>query len=167
MSKYEPLTAYLRQQPYREVRLRFGDLEKILGFKLPSSASQHRAWWSNNGSNNVMTKAWLSAGFRTRDVDMEKERLTFERVGAPDPETPPTAPTPQPPDDLTLVQRVLEVLRGDDELQAQRLRRAIIAALAPPKTDSVLDIFASDLPDDAFDGVFPPRREKGWREIDL
>ncbi len=82
MSKYEPLTAYLRNQPFGEVRVGFGDLEKILGFKLPSSAGQHRAWWSNNGSNNVMTKAWLSAGFRTRDVDMENERLTFERVDA-------------------------------------------------------------------------------------
>lgn len=167
MSKYDPFTAYLREQPYREVRLGFGDLEKILGFKLPSSASQHRAWWSNNGSNNVMTKAWLSAGFRTRDVDMENERLTFERVAAPNPETAPVAPSPQPPDDLTLVQRIVDVLRGEDELQAQRLRRAIIAALATPKTESVLDIFASDLPDDAFDGVFPQRREKGWREVDL
>ncbi|MGD9543293.1 MAG: hypothetical protein AB7F41_06080 [Methylocystis sp.] len=167
MSKYEPLTAYLRKQPCREVRLGFGDLEKILGFKLPSSAGQHRAWWSNNGSNNVMTKAWLSAGFRTRDVDMEKERLTFERVGPGDPETPPTAPLPQLPDDLTLVQRVLEVLRGDDEERAQKLRCAIVAALTAPKAQSVLDIFASDLPDDAFDGVFRHRREKGWREIDL
>lgn len=167
MSKYQPLAAYLRRQPYREVRLGFGDLEKILGFKLPSSACQHRAWWSNNGSNNVMTKAWLSAGFRTRDVDMENERLTFERVGAPDPETPPAAPAQHPPDDLALVQRVVEILRGDDEVQAQRLRRAIIGALAAPKAESALDIFASDLPDAAFDGVFPQRREKGWREIDL
>jgi hypothetical protein len=167
MSKYDPLTSYLREQPYRAVKLGFGDLEKILGFKLPSSASQHRAWWSNNGSNNVMTKAWLSAGFRTRDVDMENERLTFERVSEPDPETPPAAPSPQPPDDLTLVQRVLDVLRGDDEVQAQKLRRAIMGALATPKAESALDIFASDLPDDAFEGVFPQRREKGWREIDL
>lgn len=169
MSKYESLAAYLRKQPYREVSCSFRDLEKILGFELPSSARQHRAWWSNNGSNNVMTKAWLSAGYRTRDVDMEKERLTFERTGAaaPDPETPPTAPSPQPPDDLALVQRVLEVLRGEDEHHAQKLRRAIMAALATPKTESVLDIFASDLPEDAFEGVFPNRREKGWREIDL
>lgn len=169
MSKYAPLTAYLRKQPYREVRLRFRDLEKILGFPLPSSACQHRAWWSNNGSNNVMTKAWLSAGYRTRDVDMASERLTFERVeaGPPDPETPPMAPAPQAPDDLTLVQRVLEVLRGDDEQQAQKLRRAIMAALAAPKIESALDIFASDLPEDAFEGVFLERREKGWREIDL
>ncbi|ULO23557.1 hypothetical protein [Methylocystis sp. SB2] len=169
MSKYAPLTAYLREQPYREVRLRFRDLEKILGFPLPSSACQHRAWWSNNGSNNVMTKAWLSAGYRTRDVDMESERLTFERIdaGSPNPEPRATAPSPQPPDDLALVQRVLEVLRGGDEHHAQKLRRAIIAALATPKTESVLDIFASDLPEDAFDGVFPDRREKGWREIDL
>jgi len=167
MSKYEPLIAYLLEHPYREVPCRFDDLEKILGFRLPSSARQHRAWWSNNGSNNVMTKAWLSAGFRTRDVDMENERLTFERVGALVPETPPTAPAPQPLDDLTLVQRVLEVLRGDDEVQGRRLRRAIIDALAKPKSDSVLDIFASDLPEEAFDGLVPEKRQSGWRETEL
>jgi hypothetical protein len=66
-----------------------------------------------------------------------------------------------------LVQRVVEVLRGDNEDQAQKLRQAIIAALAAPKTESVLDIFASDLPEDAFEGVFPQRHESGWREIDL
>lgn len=169
MSKYEPLTVYLRKHPYREIRLSFRDIEKILGFELRSSARDHRAWWSNNASNNVMTKAWLSAGYRTRDVDMESERLTFERTGAaaPDPETPPTTPSPRPLDDLALVQRVLEVLRGDDEHHAQKLRRAIMAALATPKIESVLDIFASELADDAFEGVFPDRREKGWREIDL
>ncbi len=168
MSKYESLAAYLRKQPYREVSCSFRDLEKILGFELPSSARQHRAWWSNNGSNNVMTKAWLSAGYRTRDVDMDSERLTFERTGAaaPDPEAP-TAPSPRPPDDLALIQRVLEVLRGDDEHQAQKLRRAIIAALATPKIESALNIFASDLPEAAFEGVFPDRGESGWREIDL
>jgi len=168
MSKYDPLTAFLRQQPYQEVLCGFGDLEKILGFALPSSARQHRAWWSNNGSNNVMTRAWLNAGFRTRDVDMEKQRLTFERLdgAAPKPDTLTRAPTSQTPDDLALVQRVLEVLRGDDE-QANKLRRAISAALATPKAGSVLDIFASDLPEDAFEEVFPHRRARDWREIDL
>jgi len=169
MSKYDPLTAFLRKQPYQEVLCGFGDLEKILGFALPSSARQHRAWWSNNGSNNVMTKAWLNAGFRTRDVDMENQRLTFERLdaGPPKPDTPPRAPTSRTPDDLALVQRVLEVLRGDDEEQADKLRRAISDALATPTAASVLDIFGSDLPEEAFEGVFPQRRAGDWREIDL
>ncbi|MDP3554156.1 hypothetical protein [Methylocystis sp.] len=167
MSKYAPLGEYLRQHPYREIRCSFRDIEHVLGFKLPPSARKHPAWWSNNSSNNVMTEAWMNAGFRTRAVDIESERLTFERVEARPPDPEPTAPSPRPPDDLKLIQRVLEVLRGDDEDHAQKLRRAIIAALATPKIESALDIFASDLPEDAFEEVFPDRGENGWREIDL
>ena len=32
---------------------------------LPPTAQAQRAWWSNNASNNVMTRVWLEAGFRT------------------------------------------------------------------------------------------------------
>jgi hypothetical protein len=87
MTKYEPLTHFLRRQTREEVRLSFGDIEKIIGDKLPSSAAHHRAWWSNNPSNSVMTKAWLAAGFKSEQVDIEGRKLVFRRVapkrGAP------------------------------------------------------------------------------------
>ncbi|MEX0853950.1 MAG: hypothetical protein WD036_11810 [Bauldia sp.] len=38
------------------------------------------AWWSNNASNNVMTRAWLAAGFKTEQVDIEGRKLVFRRV---------------------------------------------------------------------------------------
>ena len=41
--------------------------------KLPPKAQHHRAWWSNNPSNNVMTRVWLSAGYESTQVDMEAE----------------------------------------------------------------------------------------------
>jgi hypothetical protein len=81
MSKYDPLTAKLKKLPYREWRTTFKDVERTLGFRLPSSARNHRAWWSNNAWNNVMTKAWLSAGWRTEQVDIAKETLVFKRIG--------------------------------------------------------------------------------------
>jgi hypothetical protein len=168
-SKYAPLAEYLRKQPHREVPCSFGDIERVLGFGLPPVARRRRAFWSNNPSNNVMTEAWISAGFRTRAVDMEGERLTFERVEAPasDAGAKTPDPSPKPQDDLALVHKVLEVLRGDDANRADSLRRAIVAALATSGKKSALDIFASDLPDEAFDGVFPDKRQSGWREIDL
>ena len=64
----------------QEVPLTFNEIEKITGVKLPPKAQHHRAWWSNNASNNVMTKVWLDAGFESAQVDMEARKLVFRRV---------------------------------------------------------------------------------------
>jgi hypothetical protein len=58
----------------------FEQIERVIGEKLPPKAQHHRAWWSNSPSNNVMTKAWLEAGFRSEQVDMEGRKLVFRRA---------------------------------------------------------------------------------------
>ena len=78
--KYQPLTEFLRRQPRAVVRMSFDEIERVIGAKLPPSAMHHRAWWSNNAQNNVMTKAWKDAGFESEDVDMKGRRLAFRRV---------------------------------------------------------------------------------------
>ena len=80
MGKYEPLGQYLRKQRTQEVPLTFREIERITGVKLPPKAQHHRAWWSNNPDNNVMTKVWLAAGFESAQVDMEGRKLVFRRV---------------------------------------------------------------------------------------
>jgi hypothetical protein len=80
MGKYEPLGQFLRNQRTREVPLTFREIEKITGVKLPPKAQHHRAWWSNNPDNNVMTKVWLEAGFESAQVDIEARKLVFRRV---------------------------------------------------------------------------------------
>lgn len=80
MSKYAPLTDHLRKQQFADVRMTFAEIERVIGGKLPPKAQLHRAWWSNNPSNNVMTKAWLDAGFRSEQVDMSGRRLVFRRT---------------------------------------------------------------------------------------
>lgn len=80
MSKYEPLTQFLSAQRAQEVPMSFSEIERVLGFRLPEKASGIRAWWSNNPSNNVMTKAWLAAGFVTERVDMGARRLVFRKA---------------------------------------------------------------------------------------
>jgi len=82
MSKYDALGEYLRRQPGERVPLKFADIEKITGHKLPAS-SRYRAWWSNNDFNSVLTKVWLAAGFKSEQVDMQKRELVFRRVPAP------------------------------------------------------------------------------------
>jgi len=80
MGKYENLGAFLQKQRAREVPLTFREIEKIIGAKLPPKAQHHRAWWSNNASNNVMTKVWLNAGFESAQVDMAARKLVFRRI---------------------------------------------------------------------------------------
>src|ERR1700677_417308 len=80
MGKYQPLGDYLRQQDTEMVAMTFEDIERIVGSKLPGKSQLHRPWWSNNPNNNVMTKVWLDAGYRTEQVDMAGRRLVFRRV---------------------------------------------------------------------------------------
>jgi hypothetical protein len=79
MGKYQPLTEFLRNQRAGEVWMSFEQIERVIGDKLPPVAQRHRAWWSNSPVNNVMTKAWLEAGFRSEQVDMSGRKLVFRR----------------------------------------------------------------------------------------
>jgi hypothetical protein len=76
-SKYDPLLDYLRQRGGRRLLMTFGEIERVLGFPLPEKSKRVRAWWSNNPNNNVMTAAWLAAGYRTEQVDIAGEALVF------------------------------------------------------------------------------------------
>ncbi len=79
--KYEALGDYLKARATQnEVRLSFAEIEAIIGAKLPPSAYDHRPWWSNNPSNNVMTRVWRDAGFESEHVDMEGRKLVFRNV---------------------------------------------------------------------------------------
>jgi hypothetical protein len=92
VGKYQPLGAFLRGQRGEEVLLTFDDIEKITGVKLPPKAQHHRAWWSNNAANNVMTKVWLEAGYESARVDITARKLLFRRVAKspnPEPSRPP------------------------------------------------------------------------------
>jgi hypothetical protein len=57
----------------------FQEIERLISAPLPASAFKHRAWWSNNPSNSVITWAWLKAGYKTERVDIAAQRLIFRR----------------------------------------------------------------------------------------
>ena len=80
MSKYDGLGEYLRKHGGLELPMTFQEIERVAGEKLPASAYKYRPWWSNNPANNVLTKVWLGAGYRTERVDMAGKRLVFKRV---------------------------------------------------------------------------------------
>jgi hypothetical protein len=68
--------------------------------------------------------------------------------------------------DAGLLRTLAETLRGDPE-RARSLRSVLEQALIDPEVKTAFDLFGSDLPDEAFVGVFDQPRQKGWREIDL
>ena len=79
MSKYAPLAEFLAEKRGTEVPVTFEEMEQFLGFALPPSC-QYPAWWSNNRSNSVMTNVWMDAGWKTKNVDTERRKLTFVRM---------------------------------------------------------------------------------------
>jgi hypothetical protein len=82
MSKYAGLGTYLRAQVGADVPMTFSEIEAVTGTPLPPKAQHSRAWWSNNPSNNVMTKVWRDAGFESAQVDMAGRKLVFRRIRA-------------------------------------------------------------------------------------
>ena len=92
MGKYSRLGEFLRAQRSKEVPMTFMEIERIIGSKLPPNSPQYPAWWSNNPTNNVMTKEWLAAGFRTEQVDTKARKVVFRRV---EQNSPGPAPSPR------------------------------------------------------------------------
>ncbi len=78
-SRYDTLGPFLASQRGDRIPLKFNDVERALGFPL-SRSKRYPAWWSNNPSNNPMTKVWLDAGFATEQVDTVGEKLVFRRA---------------------------------------------------------------------------------------
>lgn len=93
MSKYEPLPQFLGSVGGSLHRLSFKEIERILGFKLPKSAYEHEAWWSNNATGHSHARAWMKFGWRTESVDLAERKVTFQRSGEL-PSTPSTRPDP-------------------------------------------------------------------------
>ena len=94
LGKYGPLFRHLVALDAPMCRVRFVDIEHILGAPLPKSA-RCRQWWANQAddSRRSQARAWQAAGWRTRRVDLKAETLVFERVG----NSAPTAAGARPP----------------------------------------------------------------------
>lgn len=77
IGKYDPLHYYLLSQTNRdEVTATFAGIESVVG-PLPSSARTSREWWAN--SSTAAAKAWRTAGWSVRAVDLAAERVVFVR----------------------------------------------------------------------------------------
>jgi len=86
MSKYSALEKFLKHKQMDHVPMSFEEIESVIDDNLPPSARKYRAWWSNNPSNSVITYAWLNAGYKSAEVNLEGEKVVFRRQRAHAPE---------------------------------------------------------------------------------
>lgn len=76
--RYRYLADYLSASDKDIEDLTFAEIEQIIQSELPVSARKHRALWANSESHSIAL-AWLTVGFITTAVDMDQEKIRFER----------------------------------------------------------------------------------------
>ena len=75
-NRYLPLKEYLLSSQKQVEYLTFDEMEKILKTKLPNSAYDFNAWWSNTGHQHAET--WTDAGFKATSIKLGKS-VTFKK----------------------------------------------------------------------------------------
>jgi len=76
---YIGITKYLEKQVADSLSLSFSEIKSINGNHLPASAYKYPAWWANTKSHSEAF-GWLNAGYKTVEVNMEKEIVIFKRI---------------------------------------------------------------------------------------
>lgn len=90
MSKYAALRDFLITRKHGHWSPTFSEIEKVLGFNLPVSARKYPAWWANQDRrSHVQCSGWLDAGWRTSNLSLETEQVTFQYVDGTPTETSP------------------------------------------------------------------------------
>lgn len=80
MSKYRNLSLHLASRNGAKWVAKFQEIEAILGFPLPRSAYSYPAWWSNqSGDGHIQSQSWQSAGWRTGELDLANQQVSFFR----------------------------------------------------------------------------------------
>ena len=158
---YDPLRAYLASVPGSKIEMRYEEIEKVLGKRLPDTAygNLSRQFWANTETHS-QGKAWLRAGWRvfSRRTNISSsaggtqpktQSLTPDRHS-----TAPSAPNADSgksivvsrehldPSTLRMVEDAAEELGGDfGRVIAELLNRAALA-----RRRQLLDWFTENAP---------------------
>ena len=79
-SKYEPLNSYLNSIKMKSILMTFTEIEIVLGFNLPASASKYPAWW-DGASQHTQAYAWTTAGFKAKP-NLQEKKVEFVRYSS-------------------------------------------------------------------------------------
>ncbi len=152
--KYGPLFDHLHGSRELSIRLTFRQIERMLGTSLPGSARRYSAWWANDGTSHSHARSWISAGFKTREVDLGSETVTFLRLGsAPgrieprDSEGRTSSPskshmTVQPVDDSNDSPSLLVQSRSGPRQNIKNLRLLVVSSCTAKKTVTASQILS-------------------------
>lgn len=77
--KYYALKEFFSKCNEDEVALTFTQIEKIIGFKLPTSARKYISWWSTQGGQYTISIAWTSEHYFRKKIDFKGEKIYFQR----------------------------------------------------------------------------------------
>jgi hypothetical protein len=82
--EYLSLHKYLHDRYADVVVLTFGQIEDLLGFRLPDIARLHREWWADadaNSTPSAQARSWTQAS-RTATPNLLAQTVMFERAPA-------------------------------------------------------------------------------------
>lgn len=82
MSKYEQLNEHLKEMNAGQWHAKFSEIERLLGVPLPKSAFRYPAWWSNNPEGHSHSRSWIEAGWKTEDLNLTAQTITFRRTSS-------------------------------------------------------------------------------------
>jgi hypothetical protein len=78
--KYDALKVFLAGRKQARIAMSFEEIAKAAGAQLPASAFRYPSWWANDPAHHAQARAWADAGYKTENVDIEAQRVTFVRV---------------------------------------------------------------------------------------
>lgn len=162
---YAPLQSYLSEHRDSSVILTYGEIERLLGRKLPPTAyGQHkRQWWANTETHS-QALAWLRASRRAQ-LDVNNQRVTFSREQSPAP----VSRTAEPTDEIRLsgleasALRMLQDVAEERSISVSEAATALLNASALRRRSSTLDWFAANTVQSPVSGVDLIRADRDAR----
>ena len=76
--KYRFLADFLHNHGGDSITMTFKQIEELIGQPLPSSAYNHRAYWSNTDTHSI-SKVWMQAGYMTTYDNLLSRKVIFEK----------------------------------------------------------------------------------------
>lgn len=61
----------------------FKEVAAAAQVKLPASAFRYPQWWQNDAEHHVQARAWIEAGYKTENVDLDTKSVEFVRTATP------------------------------------------------------------------------------------
>ena len=78
MTKYANLHDHFGRLTGNRTDMSFSEIEKILGFTLPTSARKYNAWWANeHDGSHTHARAWQDAGWKSSQLNLAGEKVSF------------------------------------------------------------------------------------------